>query len=188
MLKYKIKKMLYILFLSVFCFYFFTNFFIVNATKDKNINVDVIINDLNTEIGAENSKEMFQKLQGEISQLKDKTKENILNIINKISQEYGVLFTEEQTNILINYFENLVINDETRILDATINLFQKIWDWIKSLHSNSKVDIKPNLQGEQPLLESEGDTVTINIPTVEEVDSLMNKLIDKISKYISYEN
>ena len=126
---------------------------------------------------------MFKDLKEEILTLKDISKEEISEIVNSISEKYGVIFTEEQLDILVNYYEQLLEN-KNGILDSIINLFQKFGDWLKSLHSESKVEVNNNTGGDKPLVENENDMVTVNIPTVEEVDGIINKIIESIKSYI----
>lgn len=174
-----IKKTLSFIFILILLF---QSFFFVKVSATEN-NVDSIISDLNNEIGSENTTSMFEDLKEKILTLNDISKEEILEIINYTSEKYGVVFTEEQLDILVNYYEKL-LEDENGILDSIINLFQNFWDWLKSLHSESKVEVEPNIDGNKPLVESEDDTVTINIPTVEEVDGIMDKIIEKIKLYV----
>ena len=69
------------------------------------------------------------------------------------------------------------------------NLFNKFINWLKSLGNDSKITIEPKDEEENSnLIESKDDKVTINIPTVNQFDNIMNKIIDTIKNYIFVEN
>lgn len=164
----------------------FEFFFFINVSANEN-NIDLIINTLNNEIGKENTTAMFEDFKEEILKIKEISNEEIIVVINSVSEKYGVIFTEEQLNILIDYYEQL-LEDEKGILNNFINLLKNFWNWIKSLHSNSKVEITPNTSEDNSLIEAEDDIITINIPTVEEVDTFMDKIIYNIKNYIFQNN
>lgn len=160
-------------------------FKIVKATNDE---ITSLIQNLNNEIGENNTTNMFQEIQEKIKNLKNKTNEEISNIIKNYSEKYGVIFNEEQINTLTNYFKTIIKEDDTGIFNAIKNLFHKFINWIKGLKDNSNVDIEPINTEDNSFIESKNDKVTINIPTVNQFDNIMNKIIDTIKNYIFVEN
>ena len=145
---------------------------------------DTIVSDLSEDIGEETTQTLFKEIKTELSELATITKETISEIIDKISAEYGVLFTEEQKEVQISYNEKLLEKTESDgLIETIINAFKNFWEWLKGLHQDSEFEITETNGGED-LVEAEGDTVTINIPTVKEVDTTMDKIIAKIKAYV----
>ena len=145
---------------------------------------DTIVDELSEDIGEETTQTLFNEIKIELSELATITKETISEIIDKISAEYGVLFTEEQKEILISYYEKLLEKTESDgLIETIINAFKNFWEWLKGLHQDSEFEITET-NGGKDLVEAEGDTITVNIPTVDEVDSIMDKIIAKIKAYV----
>ena len=174
---YKIfnKSTIFIILLITFCICFK----IVNATND---NISNLTKEFNNEIGETNTKNMFEDLQKEVKNLTNATTGEIENTIKNISEKYGLILNEEQLNTLTNYFENMIKNDDRGSFNTIKNLFNKFINWLKNLGNDSKITIEPK-EEDSNLIESKDDTVTINIPTVNDFDNIMNKIIDKV-KYI----
>lgn len=190
-MKQKIKHLTIILIIFTLFISIFLNFKITPiATSNDTTNIDEIISNLNNEIGEDYTNEMFNELQTEITQLSNVTKEQLKEIIQKISKEYGVVFSEEQLEKLSSYYTKLIEEDEYGFFENLTNLFKSFWNWLKDLHSNSKVSIEPKNNENGNIIETNdnSDTITINIPTVKEVDGIVDKLIDKISEYFYNEN
>lgn len=190
-MKQKIKHLTIILIIFTLFISIFLNFKITPiATSNDTTNIDEIISNLNNEIGEDYTNEMFNELQTEITQLSNVTKEQLKEIIQKISKEYGVVFSEEQLEKLSSYYTKLIEEDEYGFFENLTNLFKSFWNWLKDLHSNSKVSIEPKNNENGIIIETNdnSDTITINIPTVKEVDGIVDKLIDKISEYFYNEN
>lgn len=145
---------------------------------------DTIVDDLSEDIGEETTQTLFNEIKVELSELATITKETISEIIDKVSNKYGVLFTEEQKEVLISYYEKLLEKTKSDgLIETIINAFKNFWEWLKGLHQDSEFKITETNGGED-LVEAEGDTVTINIPTVKEVDTTMDKIIAKIKAYV----
>ena len=171
------KSIIFIMIVITFCICFK----IVNATNDD---ISNFTQEFNNEIGEVNTKNMFEDLQKEVKNLTNATTSEIKNTIKNISEKYGLILNEEQLNTLTNYFENMIKNDDRGIFNTIKNLFNKFINWLKNLGNDSKITIEPKDEEENSnLIESKDDTVTINIPTVNDFDNIINKIIDKV-KYI----
>lgn len=186
-MKQKSKSIISFLLVFVLFMETFISFPIISFAAENNYtNVDDIISDLNNEIGEQDTSNMLKELQEEISKLSNATKEEIKTIIEQIAEEYGVVFSKEQLEKLVDYYYSLIEKDEYGFFENLTNLFKSFWKWLKDLYANSKVSIAPNEKDEKDLIETEenSDMVTVNIPTVKQFDNIVDKSIDKISSYI----
>ena len=162
----KLKILIIPLFLFVILFCFQTVYAVDLNTVEKEITTD---------LGEESAKQLFTELK-EFSELTIAKLEEICN-------KYGISLSEEQKQIIVDNFEKLK-KDDSGIIDSFVSLCKKFWDWLISLGKDSEVDIKTDIKNPEPGITNDGDTITVTIPTVEQIDNIVNSIILKIKSYI----
>ena len=172
------KILCYIMGILVCCFaIYFLLHNPIQSTEEKNY--QKVRTTVTNEIGQQNATSLFMSLEANVDW--NSEKERDAQIMN-CSFKFGVELTEEQKKILIDYYK-IVMKNKKEISSNLKDIGQQGLDGINKLKNDSKLTIEPLTEDKQ-FLEKHDDSITVNIPTVEKVDSIMNSIIDTIRSWI----
>ena len=149
---------------------------------DGSLNTDVeyenLFETLEKEIGEVTTSEYFQEIKTKVESLDIKDRDTILNVVNEVSNTFGISLSDEQKDIIINHYLNF-LEENNDFLTNIGNGLSNFWTWFKNLWGESKLEISP-IEGEnENVIETNDDSITINLPTVSDVDNMVNKILKK---------
>lgn len=161
---------------------------LVSAYDVAPSDMDKLQGELNITLGEDEAKQFINEIKEKALDLADATKDEVLDAITNLASEYGVVFTDEQLETLYNYINEQIEEGKTEtssnLWESFMELLKNFWAWVKDLKKDSKLEISPNDGNEKDLVETNDDMVTINIPTVNDIDNTMDNIIAKIRAYV----
>lgn len=161
---------------------------LVSAYDVAPSDMDKLQGELNITLGEDEAKQFINEIKEKALDLADVTKDEVLDAITSLASEYGVVFTDEQLETLYNYINEQIEEGKTEassnLWESFMELLKNFWAWVKDLKKDSKLEISPNDGNEKDLVETNDDMVTINIPTVNDIDNTMDNIIAKIRAYV----
>ncbi len=164
-----IKNKIFIYIIFVFLFLLF-----IIPVKAEEINMDEIEEQITSELGKEEAKELLNELKNMSEITRDK-------VIEKCG-EYGIALSEIQLDSVVKNIKDW--GEESGFFETIKTYFSRFWEWIKQLGRDSSVEVDSNPDKDQPIIEKDGDNITITIPKTEDVDNMVDGIISKVKEYM----